>query len=345
MTRIGAALLGWVGIAAVASWARCAEPPAPPVPDASSLTPPTTDWPTPPPEFGSRSKSIPTGPFLYAEYILVQPRRDNLSMGVLGAVANGAFDGRVESLQYELANGFRVGGGYRLPWDGWDVTASFAYFHSKFQRTVDAPDGSMIFPALGLVGAAATSADGDAALSYAVTDVDVGRTFSPSDSVAVRVFGGARFARINQSLKTIYSGGDLGNDEDYVNSPVRYLGGGLSVGSEANWQFFRGFGVYGKARFSLLAGEFDSTLTETVGGAAYVDIRDCFPAVTPVAELGVGVSYQGRHLFASAGYDLADWFNMVNGITVPDNSRPGQLGRARGDLTLEGLSLKLGFVY
>jgi hypothetical protein len=341
MTKILTAILACAGVSLLAAIAYAAEPAA--APDFLPVLPPVTEAPTAPVDW--LPSPVPTGPFFFGEYLLVQPRRDNLSMGLLGATANGSLVGQVESLRYELADGFRVGGGYRLPCGGWDVIASFAYFHSKFQRTVDAPDGSAIYPALGLLGAPAASADGDAALSYAVTDVDIGRTFAPSESVVVRMFGGARFARLNESLKTIYSGGDLGDGDDYINSPVRYLGGGLSVGSEATWRILGGFGVYGKARFSLLAGQFDSRLTETVGGAAFVDIRDSFVAVTPVAELGVGVSYQGRHLFASAGYDLADWFNMVNGVAVPDPNRPGQLGRTRGDLTLEGLAVKLGFIY
>ena len=72
-------------------------------------------------------------------------------------------------------------------------------------------------PRLASCRANATSADGDAGISYSVTDVELGRTFTPSECFSVRFFGGGRFARIDQSLKAIYSGGDLrGTSTDYV---------------------------------------------------------------------------------------------------------------------------------
>jgi hypothetical protein len=119
----------------------------------------------------------------------------------------------------------------------------------------------------------------------------------------------------------------------------------LTTGAEATWRIWNGLGLYGKARFSLLSGQADTRLAETVGGTGFVDLRDSAIVVIPVGELGAGVSYQGQHVFMSAGYDLADWMNMVNGITQPHLSRPGQMTRVRGDLTFEGLSLRLGFVY
>ena len=123
----------------------------------------------------------------------------------------------------------------------------------------------------------------------------------------------------------------------------RFTGGGLTVaGGEATWKVWQGLVAFAaEAAFRCSRVEADTRLAETVGGTSYVDFRDSTVVVIPVGELGAGVSFQGQHVFMSAGYDLADWFNMVNGVTQPHFNRPGRdHPRSRGDLTFEGLSVK-----
>ena len=46
----------------------------------------------------------------------------------------------------------------------------------------------------------------------------------------------------------------------------------------------------------------------------------------------------------AAGYELTNWFNMVNGLSVADVSTE-QAVRRRGSLTLEAVTVKLGFAF
>ena len=288
----------------------------------------------------SQSARAPySGLYIFGDFLYVWPHRDNLQTAALS-------NGSAESLSWSGTPGVRVGAGYQWPDTAWDTEASFVYFHAKSQRTVTAPDGGVLLAVLAANPAAhdAADADGDSGLSYSVLDLDVGRSFRLDDSFMLRLFGGVRVAWIDQSLKCVYSGGTLGDNSDFVNSPVRFQGAGLTVGAESNWDICRGWGLYGKARLGLIAGRFSSLRTETFGSVTTGAITDNLDTVVPVAELGLGLHYQGEHFFFSAGYDFANWFNMVNGLAVPD-AGAGQAARRQGSLTLEAVTVKVGFVF
>jgi Legionella pneumophila major outer membrane protein precursor len=114
----------------------------------------------------------------------------------------------------------------------------------------------------------------------------------------------------------------------------------VTAGAESNWDVYRGWGFYGRARLCLLAGRFTSVRTETLGSLTISDTSDNLDAIVPVAEFGLGLRYQGERFFFSAGYEFANWFNMVDGLTGA-----GSATRRQGSLTLEAVSLKMGFVF
>jgi len=295
---------------------------------------------------GQTESGCPGGSlFFTGEVLFIHPARDGLETAIVSHTANGVTGSTLESLSWEVTTGFRVGAGYRLPDNCYDLSATYMYFHARDQHTVSAPDGSV----QGLLSVNpdaqdARAADGDAGLSYNVLDLDLGKSLCLGETVGLRLFGGARLASIDQSLKCIYSGGALGDGFDYVNSPVHFRGAGLTAGAEGTCNLWRGWGLYGKARFGLLSGEFNSKRTETLSPAAVSTTCETFDTIVPVAELGAGFGYQGERFFFRAGYEMTDWFNMVTGL--PDLSIVPLTGlRRRGDLTLESLTLSLGFSF
>jgi hypothetical protein len=305
-------------------------------PAQSPALPPGSDAPA----------SFLDGLFLTGEFLLIRPQREGLDFAVVSRPSGGSTLSSLESLSWDATPAFRIGGGYRLPDSGVELAASFTYLHTKTQRSITAPDGGSLFGSFATNPAAgnATHVDGDADLTYGVVDLDIAKSIRLDDSLGFKVFGGVRLASIDQSLKAIYTGGALGDTPDYVNSPIHFRGAGLTAGAEGTWNVYRGWGIYGRGRLALVSGQFDGRWTEAVGPNAYADARDVYSTVIPVVELGAGVNYQGEHFFCSAGYEVIDWIGMVSGVGGPDT--PGNpSGRRRGDLTLEALSLKLGFVY
>jgi len=161
------------------------------------------------------------------------------------------------------------------------------------------------------------------------------------------VFGGGRFAWIDQKLTAVYNGGSANAVNTRVDSPVYFRGAGLTVGGEGFWKLFQKFGLYARAQGSLLSGQFRNFLTEgdQNGTVSVVNIQEKYYQIVPVAEIGMGMGYQSEHLSLKIGYELTNWFNMVNSPTFPSSTSIGQLGRRTSDLSLEALSIQLGFLF
>jgi hypothetical protein len=298
---------------------------------------PVTDlFPAAPPVESAGESLLPNLRFT-AELLVLHPNRDGLGNAV---VSDGMGFRTAEFLNWDAVPGFRIGGYYRLPNSDLEFGTTFTYFHATTHDLASAPAGGSLRGVLAEDDNAhsAQNAEGAAGLTYSLLDFDVSRSTAINDCLWFRAFGGVRVANINQTLKSIYTGGSLGSDADYVSTPIRFEGAGLTAGAEANWNLFHGWGIYGRGRLGLISGEFNSRRTEIAGASLIVDESDRYFTVIPVAELGAGVSYQCEGFFFSVGYEVTDWFNMVSGIGNLTSHR-------RGDLTLDALTIKVGFSF
>ena len=280
------AFLATVALFSLAGPALAQEPLASSNPPATSLLEPLVF----PPAGDATGGLTLAGLKLTAEFLYLWPNRDGLGMAV---VTNNRGNGTLTyssltSLAWDGTPAFRVGASYLLPESLVELGAAFTYFHARTQTSVAAPDGGSLQGLLASDYRAqnATAADGDAGLNYAILDLDAARSVSISDALGLRVFGGVRLASINQSLKCIYTGGALGNAADYVNSPVHFLGAGLTAGAETTWKIYQGWGLYGRGRVGLISGSFSSSQTETVGTTLINEESERYYTIIPVVEMG-----------------------------------------------------------
>jgi hypothetical protein len=287
------------------------------------------------------------GFFAEGDYLLLKPRRRAFDFAILDPNNRGVTEGSIESLEWEFSSGFRAGGGYRLPGEGWEAGAYFTYLHSTISRTINAPPGGTIFATLTRPGGITQvdSATADCGLNYRVVDVEVGRCFHPGESVTVRVFGGGRAASIDQGLNAFYNGGDA--NHALVQSPIDFDGGGLRAGGEGRLNLRWGLNLYASASASLIAGEFKTRLTETnnSGATTNVNVSETFDKVVPVAEMGLGIGWEYRNWQLSAGYEIVNWFNLVDSPNFVDDVHIGKVSHRVSDLSLDGLMVRLGMTF
>ena len=118
-------------------------------------------------------------------------------------------------------------------------------------------------------------------------------------------------------------------------------------GNPQRSKWYHNFGAYGRFTGSLLSGQFRNFLTEANnnGVTPIVDVREKYYQVVPVTELGLGVAWQGEHVRFSVGYELQNWFDMVNSPTFPSPSNIGLPVRRFSDLSLEGLAVQVGVIF
>ena len=317
--------------------------PAPVPTDAPTIH--STDCHTAPAEGAERGWA--SGLFFDADYLLIKPRRNALDFAIVAPNRDQIPSGAVESLEWQLRSAFRFGAGYEFA-NGWRVGAHYTYLHSTDSATVNAPDGGTVYATLTRGGTfdEVATATATTNLNYNVLDIEASKFTALSDTLGLTVFGGARAAWIDQKFVAVYNGGPLGATNATVDTPVNFSGGGLTFGAEATWKIYRGLGLYARARGSLLSGRFTDSLTETNNNNqnVIVNVGERYYQLVPVMELGAGVSFQTEHVYVGLGYDVVNWFNMVNSLDFP-STNIGKPERRTSNLTLEGFSVRLGVIF
>jgi Legionella pneumophila major outer membrane protein precursor len=323
-------------------------------PPAGDAPPPVVDL-TPPDLPGRRvaiSEIVP-GPcnprtFLTsAEYLLVRPRRRDLDFAIVDPIDDLAPQGKIKSADWPTVSGLRAGIGYRPADSLWEAMFTYTYLFSGDDRTAAAPPGGVLYPTLtrpGVVDRVQAALAGSG-ITFNVFDLESGRRFQVDDSFAFRLFSGARWASVDQSLNAYYFGGDA--DRAHVRSRIEFDGAGVTVGGQGDWIIGRGFRLFGRARGSLLVGDFCTRLTETDQGGRVLnaDVREHFVQTVPVLEIATGISWEYRNFKASVGYEVANWFNLADTPFFVDDLAEGKFGRRRGDVSLEGVFFQLGLAF
>jgi hypothetical protein len=289
----------------------------------------------------------PGGFFTEIGYLLMQPRRRALDFAIVNPSNNGISEGSIESLGWEADSGVRIGGGYRFGGAAWEAGVFYTYLHAHGEETLTSPAGGILYATLTRPGMIqqVDSASGSTGLNYNVLDVEFGRTFVLGECFSLRLFGGGRFAWIDQNLNVIYDGGDASTAQ--VLSPIDFEGAGLRLGGEGRWNVRWGFNVYARGSASLLAGSFQTQLVETNNAGATVDVNVCehFNKFVPVFELGLGIGWQYRNFQVSVGYEMVDWLGLVDSPDFTDDVHPGKITRRVSDLSLDGLMFRAGLSF
>ena len=110
-------------------------------------------------------------------------------------------------------------------------------------------------------------------------------------------------------------------------------------------KFWENFGLYGRGSLSLLTGWFHSELAENANGAFVVNVSEKFHKMAPVAEIGLGISYQISWLRVSAGYEFINWFGLDEGIDFADDVSPGKYNRRTNDLGFNGIVFRAELLF
>lgn len=294
-----------------------------------------------------------SGLFFNAELLIFRARRRAADFAIqdpVNPVVDGSVDGNVLSLNFDTRAGWRFGAGYRLG-HGWESALTYTYLHTK--------DNQAAFPTAGGALLATPTAPGginqvNAAiasmnLDMDVFDLDLAKRITITDDLLVKLSGGLRYADISQKFSAFYQGQTAGVGVASLSSPVDFHGIGIRMGSEAAYRLnCTGLELFVRGHLSLLSGDFTTQVLQTANNNAAIrlNVRDKYEAMVPVIELALGVTYRfNEHMHMSMGYELANWFNMIESVNFVDSFTFGKIGRRLSDLSLEALTFKMGIRY
>jgi hypothetical protein len=287
-----------------------------------------------------------SGLYFIGEYLFVQPRRRGQDLAFVSPVFDGTINGRLSSVDWDSNSAYRVGAGYRLG-HGLEVGVSYFDLHTDGHRNLIAPDGGALFATMTAPNIdQVTSAAGASNLDIQLADLQIAKRIDLHNQVWLRVDASARFGTIQQKLAAFYSGGTAGSGA-FVSSPIRFDGAGVRTGSEATWELGWGLGLYAQAHLSLLTGRFHTQLTQLAVGAAspLVDVDEKFHKVVPITELGLGLAWNSDHVQVRFGYELANFFNMVDSLDFVDGQSFGKISRKVSDISYDGLVFSVGVFF
>lgn len=284
-------------------------------------------------------------PYIFADLLLLRPRRQSFDFALSSytPTGNGA-NGDLQNLDYSFRTGLKAGLGLELP-DGWQIELSILNFHSENQRNVTAPEGGALYAtttnlSFDEIGSAQASGN----VNFNVMDLDFGRWVELDPSFSFRFTGGARFAWIDQQFSAIYNGGPMNAQNSTVNMPIHFSGAGVTAGAEGVWNFMGKIGLYGRGKGGLVSGRFSSYLTETAnnGSTTILNIHDRYDSIVPTMDVGIGLCYRGEIATVRLGYDLFNYFDMVDSLQFP-GPQIGNPVRRTSNISLDGVTMELGF--
>ncbi len=303
----------------------------------------------------------------------------------LGTYPGNIIEAEFQNPEFKWKGGLKIGIGYDVQHDGWDVEALWTTYHGRANKEVDADtEGnntllplwsaySMTAPGAttqGILFAAQVNAHWK--LELDMLDLELGREFWTSKYLTLRPHIGFRGAWIRQSYEIEQFGGSWSspfttpdNLNDEVNLHNSFKGAGLRGGLDTVWQMGSGWGLFGNFALALVYGHFEVKNHEFTRQAQapfskvdVAEIKDSFRATRGIADLALGIQYStmfkdNRYAFTiGLSWENHIFFNQnqlwkINrtGDTVNNTTGENVFLQSRGDLSTQGATLTLKFTF
>ncbi|MGC1877936.1 MAG: Lpg1974 family pore-forming outer membrane protein [Rhabdochlamydiaceae bacterium] len=262
--------------------------------------------------------------------------------------------GHVHQPNFDFQPGFKVGAGLDFAYDGWDLYADYTWLNGETKRnSISAHDGNgarNLVPlssnngGIGQIDIAKESSRWRQ--HFNVVDLELGRNFFISRFLTLRPHFGLKSAWIHEKLKIESKSADA-TLKAFQKRKQTLWGIGTRAGLDTVWHFARNWGVYGDIAFTALWSDFhfkakDHVDNMTTGvDATNFHTREVITEVIPVFETGIGLTYMtwfnqdSCQFVISAGWEEQIWLGF-NHLVDFDRT---------GNLSVQGLTLKVGFVF
>ena len=286
---------------------------------------------------------------------------DNLDYAITSSSTDRIQNGRIHEPHFNWDWGVRVGLGYKLPYDQWDILVNYTYVHANAQGDVSKKNGA-VFPEWEAPFTVALAPDETLYAKKAeacwdanvnIADFELGRSCFFGKWLSIRPFLGVRGLLINQEYHVQYKGGTAvpTGDTDRVSMDNDFWGAGVRMGFDSLWGLGKGWGLYGDGAASLLSGHFDIFQKEKLKNADIKKVRisNHVDHVIINAEIALGVQWDylfskdRYHVGMKFGWEFNVFFDQNRLIRFVGDSFPGAITNNDDNLSFQGLTLGFRF--
>lgn len=294
--------------------------------------------------------------FADASYIFWRAYEDGLDFANLsGQTASGATTTKSEPLSFEWNSGFKVGIGYRMPHDFWELAATWTRLHSKASGSISSKETGDLSTSL-LTSNTPDSLSGNLHIHLNMIDGGLARFFQATPHLGLKPQIGVRGLIISQQYTVASQGGTI-NDDTTLAGPAsnhtdfQSKAVGLQAGLNAFWQFCKEWSIYTNVGGSLLASSFSlsNTIETSEEGADPFFVfnkESIHVTLVPTLDLALGIGYEHSFdgkaaLGIRAGWEFNDFFsqNKMTSFLLGDQRAP--VVTYSNDLTYQGLTVNI----
>jgi len=289
--------------------------------------------------------------FLTADFIYWTVREDGLVYAMSGTGIQNPRRGHLHALDWSCDPGFKVGLGFNLPHDGWDIYSEYTWIHSDandstHQRDATAATSTLIpYWALDSSNNQLTDARANWDVTFNNLTLELARNSYLSQYFKLRFHAGLQGARINQDYHARYI--EVDSTRMHLDLEQDFWGVGLRAGFNGAWQFIKTLSFFGDLSAATLWGQYDLHRHQTSisSNIAVVTLNtDASPhTMQPVIGLIAGVRWEDWlnhdriHFLLQVGWEQQVWLShnqMIKNFSDPNNL---------GNLILQGLVIESRF--
>jgi|HubBroStandDraft_4_1064222.scaffolds.fasta_scaffold90840_1 hypothetical protein len=307
--------------------------------------------------------------FVFGEFLYWKANEDGIPLAVVNkGSANHLAHAKIENLRGKWDPAFRVGVGYDVPHDGWDVGLTWLRYNSHgHRRSIHSGSNRFVFPYFApsadpiADNATCAKAKGRWRLLLNQLDLDLGREFFVSKWLTLRPHVGLRTDWISQKTTAKYENFSFLPPPNEVETKYRdrWWGLGLEGGLDTQWGLGEGWSIFGNLAAAIVYGkdrmrmkdENEPPFIDLSNGAdstpngTFVKLRRKTWVARPILDLQLGVrwdkmfSQDHLHLGIQLGWENHIYFSQNQFPIFSDDFNLGKFFANQGDLSLQGWTL------
>ncbi len=280
----------------------------------------------------------------------------NPEMLSIGSVANPKFD---------WETGFRIGLGYNMPYDEWDLSVLWTWNEGKAQDSQSSRDQTpTIYPSYIHPNAfndesifSCLNANNNLLIHLNMIDLDLGKQFKTGKWLSLRPHMGLRTVWLDQAYDVKYENLYAYNLEKKELNPVldeylthminNFWGIGIQGGVDSQWRIKGDISLFGNLTTALLYGIFDTSYTENyllkdIAEGVTLSEENKFHAGRAILDLQLGLRWSASffkekiRFLIQGGWEHHAFFSQNQFMRFVDGQNWGNFTQNQGDVYFHG---------